>query len=67
MSWMDHVTFSGRIVLYKGFDIGISGELIQDVMANTGIIPNDETIESMYNSHISVIRDKRIEKILSKN
>lgn len=30
MNWRDHITFDSYIMLYKGIDIGISSELIQD-------------------------------------
>ena len=65
ITWTDHITFEGYKALYKGIDIGISIELIQDMIANNPFLPSDEDIEKIYNSHIVVIREKKLNEILS--
>jgi len=65
ITWTEHITFDGEKALYKGIDIGISRELIQDMFANNPLLPNDEEIEKIYKSNISAIRDIKLNEILS--
>jgi hypothetical protein len=67
MSWQEHATYCDKTykLLYKGVDIGLSAEFVQDVFANTAIDIDDGVIEQMYNSKLEVIRDKKIDEILS--
>ncbi len=69
MNWKDNITFSDSFkLLYKGVDIGVSREFIEDLKANTVMVPDDaifEEFERIYNSKISVIRNKKIDDILS--
>lgn len=65
-NWQDYAELdksSGKI-LYKGFDIGLTIELIHDFQANTGLSIDFEMVESIYNSNIIIIRDKKINEIL---
>jgi len=67
MSWQEHATYCNKTykLLYKGVDIGLSAEFVQDLFANTAITLDDRIVEQMYNSKIEVIRDKKIDEILS--
>lgn len=66
ITWTNHITFDDRYnALYKGINIGLSRELIQDLIANTGMAPSDDDIEKIYNSNIMVLREKKIDEILS--
>jgi hypothetical protein len=71
MSWKQNITFDDRFkLLYKGIDMGVSPEFIQDLMANN-IFVTDELIykdfEEKYNSHLSVIRGKKLDIILGQD
>jgi hypothetical protein len=67
--WTVFITFDEQNykMLYKGIDIGISRELIQDMNTNFGFLPNnlDEIFEGLYSKNISVIRDNKIDLILN--
>jgi len=67
MSWKDHITYDEvtHRLIYKGIDIGLSYEFTQDLRANTATEPSDEIIESLYNCNPIVIRDRKIDDILS--
>ena len=62
--WRKYCILDGHKILYKGIDIGLTAEFINDVYINTGMEIDDSTIEGMYNQNISVIRDKKIDQIL---
>lgn len=67
MSWRDHVTFDEFKLLYKGVDIDVSSEFIQDLNANNVFVTDDvleKEFDKMYNSKIEVIRDKKLDIIL---
>ena len=66
MSWKDYASIDEKTykILYKGVDIGLSNELVHD-FANAGIEIPDEDIERLYNNSIIILRDKRIDEILS--
>lgn len=70
MSWRDHVTFDEFKLLYKGVDIDVSSEFIQDLNANN-VFMTDELIykdfEERYNSKISVIRSRKLDIILGQD
>lgn len=57
--------WSRNKIMYKGIIFDVTPEFIQDVIA--GSITAHEAIEhldSLYNKHISVIRDYKINQIL---
>lgn len=62
--WRKYCQLHDRKILYKGVDIGLTSEFISDFY-NTGMVIDYSTIENMYNSNIQVIRDKKIDQILS--
>lgn len=71
MSWKENITFDDRFkLLYKGVDINVSPEFIQDLTANT-IFVTDELIykdfEERYSSKLSVIRSKKLDIILGQD
>lgn len=51
-------------LLYKGVDIGITYENIQGLRF-MGLELTEDMCESLYNQSVVVIRDKRIDEILS--
>jgi hypothetical protein len=53
---------NGRLI-YKGYDIGLTMENIQDYKFQTGMEPR-ELIEYLYKNNIQVIRDNKINQIL---
>lgn len=63
--WRKYCQLDGHKILYKGVDIGLTAEFISDFYINTGMEIDYSIIESMYNSNIQVIRDKKIDQILS--
>jgi hypothetical protein len=65
MTWKDYATYDDTThkVLYKGVDIGLKRETVQDLIANSVEI-GDHIIEEMYNRCIEVIRDKKIDEII---
>ena len=53
--------------LYKGIDIGIYHELVQDLYANSVMISDEELykqFEQSYNKQLSVMRNAKINSIL---
>lgn len=69
MNWHKHATFNyvTNKLTYKGIYIGITPEMIQDIKHNSGLDINDDIIEDIYNKHISIIRDKKIDEVLTKS
>ncbi len=53
-----------NVIYYKGVYTGLTREDVQDYIINTGMDPIDIVI-LFYNKNISVIRDKKIDEILS--
>ncbi len=66
MDWKNNFKVDGYKILYKGIDIGLTKEVIQDLHVNTGIDIDEVFVESLYNSQISVIRDKKLDIILKR-
>ena len=65
MSWRNNSIIIDGKIIYKGVDIGLTRENIEDIQSNTGIEVDEYLIESIYNQHISVIRNKKINEVLS--
>ena len=67
MTWVKDATFDDKTgkVLYKGIDIGIHRETISDLHIGLGIEVSDDYIEELYSKNIIIIRDKKIDEILS--
>lgn len=66
IEWQKHCEplLDGRM-LYRGIDIGLTREFIVDFHLNTGLKIDAKFLEDLYNSNIQVIRDKKIDQILS--
>lgn len=64
-----YITFDEQSykMLYKGVDIGISREFIQDLRANFGFDVNElsNLLEYLYSKNISVVRDNKIDLIFN--
>lgn len=58
---IDPITYR---IIYKGVDIGVTSESIQELRAYFGI-DVESMLESLYNQHPQVIRDKKIEEIIN--
>jgi hypothetical protein len=74
MTWVKDATFDDKTgkVLYKGIDIGIPRQILQknretisDLHIGLGIEVSDDYIEWLYSKNIIIIRDKKIDEILS--
>ena len=68
MNWKEHVIMDEYKMIYKGIDIGISPEFIQDSYANCFSMNDDmmyEEFERRYIASLCYIRDKKIDEILS--
>jgi hypothetical protein len=65
MSWHNYTSEDDASfrVLYKGVDIGLTREIMNDVYSNQIDVP-DEYIENLYNLSIVVKRNKKINNIL---
>ena len=63
MSFKDNISYDGRKVLYKGIDIGITRETLQD-LGFYASIDIEYLFESAYREKLVVIRDKKIYEIL---
>jgi hypothetical protein len=66
MDWKNNFKVDGYKLLYKGVDLGLTMETIQDLRINAGIEIDEKFVENLYNSQISVIRDKKLDIILKK-
>ena len=63
MDWQEYAQVINNKILYKGIDIGISREILDDLNAN-GIVFNYLMAESMYKEALSLIRDNKIDNLL---
>jgi hypothetical protein len=63
MDWQEYAQVINNKILYKGIDIPISREILDDLNAN-GIVFNYLMAESMYKETLSLIRDNKIDNLL---
>ncbi len=68
MSWQENVTFDKEgLLLYKGINIGISREFVEDIKANISFVNIESIFEENYIKIISEIRNKKLDIILDQD
>jgi hypothetical protein len=59
----DAYTFAA-IITYKGVNIKVSREYVEDLNADTNLVPLEDVILEQYNKNKGVIRDRKIDQII---